>query len=192
MFVVVALAVTGPIATPPTGEDDPQEPRPALLNADGANDVFSGVAQVDGLGSTCTGFLVDTGDPTGPANVITNGHCMSLFDATSIVTEAAAPEGALVRFGQFADTLGAVVEVPVVTVVYATMRSTDVAVIELDTSLGALLADGVAAYTLGPPPEVGDEVRVVGIPVSGVDPDEQVIRGDSCTAAATLRLVEWE
>lgn len=190
--MVVGLAMTGPLATPGTNEDDPLVPRPVLFNADGANDGFSGVAQVDGLGSTCTGFLVDTGDRASPAAVITNGHCTWLFDATTIVTETAAPEGALVRFGRFADTLDAVLEVPVAAVRYATMRSTDVAVVELDTTLGVLLEEGVAAYTLGPPPGEGDEVRVVGIPVVGVDPDEQVLRGDTCTAGATVRLVEWE
>lgn len=189
-MTLAALAVAG--SSGGVSDDDPTEPRPILLNADGANDAFRGVGQVEGLGPSCTGFLVDTRVATALATVITNGHCVGLFDATTIVAAERAPDGALVRFGKFADTVDAVVEIPVATVSYATMRSTDVAVLQLAVALGELVEQGVTAYRLGSAPEDGDQIRVVGIPVDGVDATQQVLRGDTCTAGPTVRLVEWE
>jgi len=68
------------------------------------------------------------------------------------------------------------------------MRGTDVAILELDSTRSGVI--GLAAYGLAEPPSSGDEVRVVGVPVDALEPTEQVLRGATCTASATSRVVE--
>lgn len=184
-------ASTAPVTTA-LADGDPTAPRPLLDNADGANDALRGVAQIDGLGSTCTGFLVDAGAADGPAYALTNGHCVNLFDATTVLVDEPAPDGAVARFGLFADSPDVVVEVPVATVAYGSMRATDVAILELDATRDELEGEGLTSYSLAAPPSDGGEIDVVGVPVTGIDPTEWFLRGGTCTTAGTSRLVEWE
>jgi hypothetical protein len=183
-----------PDATAPAGEDggasaDPAVPGPPLTNADGEHERYSGIGRLDGFGSSCSAFLLDVGTPSGPAYAMTNGHCVGIFDAVTVVRDAPA-EDATVTFRLFADTPTAVAEVPVATVRYGTMRGTDVAVLELATTRSAVI--GLQPYTLGSPPREGDAVQAVGIPVTGIPAEEWFLRERECTAGATTRLVEFE
>lgn len=184
--------ITAPTTAAPattTVPVDPTAPSPPLTNAEGANEASSGVAQLVGFGSNCTAFLVDLGPPDAPAHALTNGHCVGIFDATTVLVEFPATE-AVLRFRLFADTPDAVVDVPVTAIAYGSMRATDVAVLEL----GATRADlqGLAAYMPGSPRATGDAVSVVGVPSAGIAPEEWFLRGGTCTAGSTGRLVEWE
>lgn len=171
---------------------DPTAPRPLLANADGANDRLRGVAQVEGLGSHCTGFAIDAGSLDGPATVMTNGHCVGIFDATTVIFDDPAPEGARVTFGRFADVPDGEVEVPVTRVRYGTMRSTDVAILELGMTRAELVEREIPSYglTVSPPPGLG--IEAVGVPVTGVPDDAWFLRRSACEAADMSRLVEWE
>jgi len=175
-----------PTDPPPTGE--PTTPRPPLTNADGENQAFSGIGRLAGLGSSCTAWLLDVGEPSGPAYALTNGHCVGLDDSTTTVRDQPV-DGATVRFRSFADTPSDVAEVPVETVRYATARGADVAVLELGTTRSGVI--GLASYALAAPPADGEAIRVVGVPVAD-GPDDEVLRGDTCTAGPTVRLVESE
>jgi hypothetical protein len=62
-------------------------------------------------------------------------------------------------------------------------------VLELGTTRSGVI--GLASYTLAAPPADGDAIRVVGVPVAD-GPDDEVLRGDTCTAGPTVRLVESE
>ena len=79
----------------------------------------------------------------------------------------------------------------VTSVLYGTMRGTDVAVLELDTTLGELTGAGLRAYSLNPAVAEGDVVHVVGIPVDGVEQDQQFLRINTCVAGSTSRLLEF-
>jgi hypothetical protein len=187
--VTTRPASSAPATTAAPRPDEATDPRPPLPNGDGENEAFSGVGRLDGLGSSCTAFLLAVGEPSGPAYALTNGHCVGLFDNTSVVRDAPA-EGASVRFRLFADRPDDEAVVPVETVLYGTMRGTDVAVLQLAATRSDVI--GLASYALARPPSAGDEIRVVGVPVVGVPADEQVLRGDTCTAGEDARLVEFE
>ena len=68
------------------------------------------------------------------------------------------------------------------------MRISDVAVLEL----GATRRDlhDLSSYSLGDPPSAGDPIEAVGVPTTGIPPDEWFLRASPCTARATVRLVE--
>jgi hypothetical protein len=159
-----------------------------LDNAKGRSENFSGIGQITGFGSQCTGFLLDQGPATGPAYVMTNGHCVGIFDNTTVLRDEPARD-ATITFRRFHDTMGQARAVPIRAVRYATMRGTDVAVLQLGATRAAL--NDLAWYRLGPAPAKGADVRVVGIPVNGLAPAQQVLRVSGCTAGGTYRLLEW-
>jgi hypothetical protein len=166
---------------------DPVAPRQPLANADGANAAFNGIGQLRGFGTTCTAFLLDVGEPADPAYAMSNGRCVGIVDSTTVVRDQPA-EGASVTFGQFADTPSDHAEVAVRTVRYATMRGTDVAILELAATRRDLA--GLTSYDLADPPADGTPIRVVGIPVAGLDETQWTLRGATCTAGPPTRLVE--
>ena len=171
------------------GSSSPTEPGALLTNADGSNEQFSGVASIRGS-SSCTGFLYDTGAPDKPAVVITNGHCTGIF--SSDVVDVDQPAEEQLEFRKFVDTTDAVVKATATTVRYSTMRGTDVAVLELDTTLGALTSKGIRAYKVSRLASVGRKIHVVGVPTAGVEQDKLFLRRNDCTVLrAPVRLLEW-
>jgi hypothetical protein len=131
---------------------------------------YSGVALVE-AGGGCSGVLLAPGAGSPPADapayVLTNGHCIDLLSPTAVLLDA--PGDGSVRFGWSG---GPAVESAIGRVAWATMKGTDLALIELETPLADLLASGVRAYPIGPvPPEPGSRAVVVGgpSPVDGGD-----------------------
>ncbi len=182
-----ATAGADPMPTS-TGGDPAAAPSEPLVNAKGQSAAYSGVGQITGFGSSCTGFLLDVGPSAGPAYAMTNGHCVGLFDSTTVLRDQPAV-GATMTFRLFADTPKAKLVVPIRSVRYASMRGTDVAIIQLGSTRAAL--SGLPGYRLGPPPRAGTTIRVVGIPVNGLPAADHVLRATGCTAAGTHRLLEW-
>lgn len=169
---------------------DPTEPGALVLNADGSNEQFTGVAMLRGA-SACTGFLVDTGVPTAPATLLTNGHCAGIFDSTTVMVDDTSVTTSVV-FNAFVDTQEQAIRTQAPAVRWATMRGTDLAVLELDETLGDLQARGVRAYRLAPPAATGEQITVIGAPVSGVEPEEVFLRRVDCRVLRdATRLLEW-
>ncbi|AUX34838.1 uncharacterized protein SOCE836_070170 [Sorangium cellulosum] len=147
-----------------------------------------------GLGSgACTAFLIDpAGRPEAPAHVLTNAHCTHEWAAETsanavFVDTGATPELRMI-FNYFRDTEGAQVEVPAKAIRYATMKGTDLAVVELDTTIGALAERGVVALGLAPsPPPPGGRVSVVGAPQL----DVEFLRRARCSEEGTFDIVEY-
>jgi hypothetical protein len=183
------IVTTGadPMPTSP-GDSPAATPTEPLANAEGQSEAYSGIGQITGFGSSCTGFLLDAGPTSGPAYAMTNGHCVGLFDSSTVLRDEPAT-GATMTFRLFADTPTAAVVVPIRSVRYATMRGTDVAIIQLATTRAAL--SGLAGFRLGAAPRAGTDIRVVGIPVNGLPAADQVLRAAGCTAGGTHRLLEW-
>lgn len=179
-----------PEATIPVMEQVFRE-RPDPVSPVAAGEAVSGVGQVLVTGQ-CTGTLVDTGVPTGPAYVLTNGHCADGWgqDGNVVLVDEDAWDGASVAFGLVAgEDPGPVL--PVETIAYSTMKGTDVAVLRLEGTLGqaeALGLEPLAIASAAPAP--GDEVTNVGIPVQDLPHDAWVQRVGTCTLGEQTDLIE--
>ncbi|MBX3030137.1 MAG: trypsin-like peptidase domain-containing protein [Chloroflexi bacterium] len=154
--------------------------------------MYAGAGLLDAAG-TCSAVLIRpaAGDPPAdaPAYALTNGHCVDLFDATTVRRDSTVePGSATISFGVRADGTPER-QVAVTHVRWATMKGTDLAVVELAEPLADLLGAGLRAYPLADPPSPGTPVVVVGGPAP-IDGGDRVLRLAACTAGASVDLFE--
>lgn len=188
-LVFVAASLTGCNDATEQTPVDFNKPGTPLLNANAQNQSYSGIAQVTGLGSQCSSFLLDTGVKSAPAHLVTNGHCVGLFDSQTIINNQEV-EGTA-TFALFNDSLSKKHTVAIDEVVWASMRGTDVAILRLETTLGELLSQNIKAFKPEAFTAVGSSVHVVGIPVQGIDQADWVLRRVDCKAGEVTRLKEF-
>lgn len=151
---------------------------------------FSGVASLSGS-SNCTGTLIDTGVASGPAYVLTNGHCVGDVgrspQATTLDIEWYGTAEFLAAEGNLDQTL----KVDVVGLEYSTMRYTDTAIVRLKPTLGELEGLGIRPVKIaGAEPASGAAVVNVGVPVQDLHPDDWVLRRGDCTLGTQHTLLE--
>ena len=191
--LVAALAACTPdggSAPPPAAGDDGLPPLADPLPLEQLA-LFSGVATMD-AGSNCTGTLIDTGVADGPAYILTNGHCAGDIGRPAQRTTLGIEWGGTAEFFRAADHLDRTLRVDVVELAYSTMRHTDTAVLRLDSTLGALEAQGVRPIRLADTePAEGTAVTNIAVPVQGLDFDDWVMRRGECTLGAQHTLIEF-
>lgn len=161
------------------GYSVPNQPPPSseiLLNANGANDLFAGVGQLRAA-LTCTGSLIDPsglGAPDSKAWLLTAGHCISL-DPYGVIRNQ--PLTAQAQFNFFIDTAERRITLRMRATGRSTMKGVDLALLELDATLGDLSAQGIRLLRLASaetPP--GQSVFWTGIAGSPRPAEQQFLR----------------
>lgn len=149
---------------------------------------FAGAAMVD-VGGGCSGVLVrPVADPApdAPAYALTNGHCIDMLAPAEVRRDVTA-EGT-VSFGWPGGPLHETADVA--SVRWASMKGTDVAVLELRRTFADLVASGVPAYPLADVlPAPGTRIAIVGAPAPD-DGSERQLRIAVCSLLAPVDLVE--
>lgn len=149
---------------------------------------FSGVAAMN-AGSNCTGTLIDTGVPNGPAYVLTNGHCTGDLSAGETFVDQ--PWFGTAEFLRADGNLDATLTVDVIQLAYATMRHTDTAIMRLDATLGELEGQGLQPVPIASAePAPNQAVVNVGVPVQELLDDQWVLRRGECVLGAQHTLIE--
>lgn len=118
---------------------------------------FTGTVSLRG----CSGAVVrpPAYQPSDPALVMTNGHCVRFLGAREVVVEEPADVAFTLLDKDGSGTLGTV---RAAGLAYATMYRTDVALYRLTTTYAEVEAMGTRALELSPKhPEAGIEIRVV-------------------------------
>lgn len=176
---------------PPADEEDFFLPLPEMNPALGAEAAaaYTGVVQIV-VGPTCSATIIDTGADDAPAYALTNGHCAGGWGdyGDYVATDVEA-------FGTVNAGLVTGVEpgpqIEVASIVYGTMREVDLALVELDATLGEVRAMGIEPVPLAANnPEPGSRVVNVGVPVRDLPADEWVLRGGECTLREQVDLLE--
>lgn len=169
----------------PNGETDTSQV--LLANADGAFDVYRSIGRLAGASLTCTLVLIDAarGVDTGPAYALTNGHCLGI-DGNETFTDQPL-EGVTAVFDYFADTPERLT-IPVTRVAWASMKGTDVAILELDTTAGDLGGAGYRLWPIGGPASPDEASRdvvmvgaPVGVPLVDIPEHERFLRLGTCS-----------
>lgn len=168
---------------------DYQQPPPPVLAAAPAASTLSGVAQISGLGSHCTGFVIDHGVAAAPAYLLTNGHCVGLFGNQELI--AGQRVSGTARFGLFVGPSAVPTEIAIDEVSWASMRGTDLAVLRSNQTLQSLKQQGINAYPLTGLPAPGQQIQIVGVPVQDLPEQDWLLRHVSCQAGRQSRLLEF-
>jgi hypothetical protein len=177
------------ICTQLPGQEAP--PSSELLNnANGQSSKFAAVGRFQ-AGLTCTGSLIDpsgSGATDAKAWLLTAGHCISLEPYGVIRNQ---PSTAPVQFNYFIDTAGKRVTVRARATGWSTMKGVDVALVELDTTLGDLAAQGITPlHIAATTPSAGGPVFWTGISGSPIPPELQYLRLGRCTLGEKVALLE--
>jgi S1-C subfamily serine protease len=168
-------------------------PSQLLANARGQNQHLTGVGRLDTEHGVCTAVFIETVTGrvanTAPAYVLTNAHCIEFLDPNVVLLDQPSSD-LVVTFNYFAD----IEERPGFRsrlVSYATMKGTDIAVIELVATTGDLIKAGIEPLAIADdPPNANQRVVVVGAPVEGHDSSEAYLRASACRLDGSATVVE--
>jgi V8-like Glu-specific endopeptidase len=164
-----------------------------LLSAQNSKS-YNGVGLFDKAGEGfCTAFFLNTkGDDNAPAYAVTNGHCAILpkfLKATEIITNR--PTDIVFKLNYFVNTKSKVKTIPIKKIVYATMKGTDITVFELNTTFKNLVKAGFTPLDIDTvPPNLGEPVKVIGIPGSGVQHSLRYLHKATCETGVAVDLNE--
>ena len=190
-----AVSATSPAAapspaaasSPAAATGDPATPLADLPPTQASR--YSGAALVH-VGGGCSGVLIaphaGAVPAAAPAYVLTNGHCIDFLPPTAVRRDIDAT--GTVTFGWPGSDVEEVVSVRAIP--WASMKTTDLAILELDTTMGELRRAGIRALPLAPvaaPP--GSRVAIVGAPTPVHGAERQLLVA-VCTLGPAHALVE--
>ncbi|MEP7200848.1 MAG: DUF4377 domain-containing protein, partial [Chloroflexota bacterium] len=168
-------------------------PSEILTNAHGENNAYLGIGRFKGT-ATCTGTLIKTADgaaaKTAPAYILTNGHCAEAWDPNRVIVGDATERSHKMLFNYFQDTREQRITVAVKQIAYATMKGSDLAIVKLDATLGALMAKGIQPFTLAADkPKLDTPIDVIAAPQQS-SLGEDFLRLTHCTLGAPTNVIE--
>lgn len=197
VFALVLAGCTGtqtpstpPVSPPEVTPSAPTLPEPAEPLPLAKLAAFSAVAEMN-AGSNCTGTLIDTGVPSGPAYILTNGHCVGDVGRSAQATTVSIEWGGTATFLAAQGNRDNLLSVDVVGLEYSTMRHTDTAIVRLKPTLGELVELGIRPVPItADEPDAGAAVVNVGVPVQNLYPDDWVLRRGECKLGSQQTLLE--
>ncbi|TFY89758.1 serine protease [Pseudomonas kairouanensis] len=157
-----------------------------LTNARHEHVHWNGVGRIRNESQTlCTATLLDTRDAdgkSGPAYVLTSSHCLHRLNSA---VQKDLPIKGTVSFNYFDDTLESLKNYPLKTLKWSSSQGMDLAIIELQASLAALLKDGITPLRLAEEvPADGNDILAL------IAPEWDTLHLAACTQQSSRELVE--
>lgn len=162
------------------------DPPRLLANAQQQHKHWSGVGRIrNELETLCTATLLDTRDEqgkSGPAYVVTSSHCIHPINGKTLKD---LPIKGSVTFNYFDDTLERLKTYPLKTLKWGSTHGVDLALIELDRPLSALISDGIE------PLKLAREVPADGSNILALSaPEWNTLHLSACTQQPSQEVVE--
>ncbi|WP_437735038.1 ImmA/IrrE family metallo-endopeptidase [Sorangium sp. So ce1335] len=186
----------GPDLPPPAEEEPPpaeEEPPLKAELAPGLGLQNAYLRAVASLNRNCSGSLIKTSDRAdAPAYALTAGRCVTYpFDRSmyfDVGVDRTLVDSLTFLFKELNDSPdGERVEARGVRLAYVTMKGADLALVELDRTIGELQALGIEPLPLADaPPAAGAPIELAGVPVDdgGGESPETFVRRARCTEGA--------
>lgn len=173
------------------------EPSFLLKNAHGAGQSLNSVGRLHAAMS-CTAFLWKPAgaSPESKALALTNGHCVMPYSDRATTYDAwvnrPVESGWSLILNYFVDTPEAHRTITIQSIIYASMKATDLAILELNASWAELERDGLKPLPQAQASAVADSsIRVVGAPQGRIPRAEQFLREARCVEETRASVVEW-
>jgi hypothetical protein len=147
----------------------------------------------------CTAFFLNTGgEDNSPAYAMTNGHCYDVDErltAKEIIINK--PSALIFKLNYFVNSKNSFRPTRVRRVVYATMKGTDLAILELEATFKQLMKEGFTPLTIEDvPPSPGEPIEIIGIPMSQILQGRRFLHRSVCQVGESVNLREdiytWE
>ncbi len=140
---------------------------PISLSSDG-NQPYRAIGRLRGVLSCTASYIRTSFDPSAPAYILSNGHCLidpfSRSSQNNIVVDKNI--SSTVEFNFFEDTLNDTIKIKSSKVEYATMKGVDIAIAKLDKTIGEMSELGIEPLNIVDSlPSVNGAVNVVGAPL---------------------------
>ncbi|MFA0998597.1 MULTISPECIES: trypsin-like serine peptidase [Pseudomonas syringae group] len=170
----------------------PFTPSQLLENEDGRFDHWNGIGRMESRGnSMCTAVLIDPranpriDSPDVPAYVLSSGHCT--YTKSGQLGVDLEIEGH-VEFNYFKGMSRNRKSYALKRIKWSSLRGTDLALLELDTTLSRLLKDGIKPLALAQTmPSVGMDVLSVSAPLTATG---YTLRLSACKLESVVNIVE--
>ena len=176
------------------GPDSPESAAGLFQQAQAAGTSLTAVGRTTGLAEPCTAWLMDVGSAGDQrAYAVTTARCVGQVDPASVVAGQDITD-ASVEFNAFAPLTTAkqaeLVPAPIEAVEWASVRGSDVAVLRLATTYGELAERGVRPIDPVAALKTGSQILVAGVPVQGIAPNQQYLRGSRCQVEGPSDVIE--
>jgi hypothetical protein len=176
------------------GQDSPESPGGLFQQSQAAGTSLTAVGRTVGLAEPCTAWLVDTGNADdATAYAVTSSRCVGHVDPASVMSGQELSD-ARVEFNSFAPLTTAVqpelVTAPVDAVEWASVRGTDLAVLRLGATITELEGQGIRPIDPVAALAEGAEILVAGVPVEGIEANQQFLRGSRCQVGPPSDVLE--
>lgn len=157
-----------------------------------------GLLERSGVGF-CTAFFIDTkGEGQIPAYAVTNGHC---YDGSNFLNPEEIrlnqPSHLIFKLNYFKDGVNRVRSVSVRRTVYATMKGTDITILELATPFKQLVREGFSPLKIDEvSAPLGEPIEIIGIPLTGMESSQSFLHRAVCEVGQSVNVREdiykWE
>ncbi len=165
-------------------------PSRLLANGKNENGAYLGIGRLNGE-NVCTATFIKTSDNrAAPAYALTSGRCVNALEPNQIVLNQPAQNLSVV-FNYFFDTREKQTAVRVRAIAFATAKGTDLAVLELEATVGDLVAKNIQPLALANgKSQPGERVNVIGAPFAGWEEKDAFLRLAACALDAPTPVIE--
>ncbi|VVO03544.1 serine protease [Pseudomonas fluorescens] len=156
-----------------------------LTNANQQHNHWSGIGRIRNDKALCNATLLDTRDEqgtSGPAYIITSSHCIHRVSGAVIKDQVLKGH---ISFNYFDDTLEQLKTYPLKTLKWGSSHGVDLALIELDIPLSALISNGIEPMKLAE--DLPDEARPI---LALIVPEWNTLHLSACLQQASQEVVE--
>ena len=162
----------------------------ALQNHDQRYALWSGIGLLkNAIGQTCNAVLLDTRNrqnkAVGPAYVVTSGHCVYFSYGSARINQGIS---ANITFNYFHDTQAQHRTYRIKTAHWSSMVGTDLALLEVDSSLAVLITEGIMPLKLATHQSAGERDVINVSSPSGFR--QKGLRMSACKETVTHSFVE--
>jgi hypothetical protein len=198
--LILALVISSSLEIEDTkAQNQPPAGSTLLSNGNGQNKIYNGIGQYRGRASCTAVFIrVIAGEQISsstPAYALTSGHCVKFFGTNEVMVDQVPGQSIgniQLIFDYFYDT-GGKWPVRVKKIAWASMKGADLAVLELDKTFSEMTErGGIQPWALNnDEPVLSEAIKVVGVPVTGIPPEDAFLRLAECSSGPQANLIEY-